>query len=168
MLFGQENIIIAQRETDDCGGGFIEHRVRKEPTSLANAIQTVGFDVSTLQMAAEYPKKHNHGEIQKAIKESKESMYDLRDEHKKDQEKELSNLLSSIVWFKLNEYGKEVYDKHLEKLEVTPQRTLPKNDSGYTHFELWCLMNIFGPVLFGGNTQEPFVGRKIHNKEPKS
>ncbi|MFT5360133.1 MAG: hypothetical protein ACI88L_000615 [Candidatus Paceibacteria bacterium] len=96
-------------------------------------------------------------------------MSDLRDEYKKAQEKNAFNLLNDLVWVKLTIYGKETYNKHIESLKLKPEECkIIMSYFGYVNFQLWYLMNIFGPILFGDNTSEPFVGRKIHNKEPQS
>lgn len=74
--------------------------------------------------------------------------------------------LNEYVQVKLTEYGKRVhfdywYDKPIHIRSKFPYRQPIINEQGYSKFQLWDLMSIFGPVLHLGNPNVPFEGNEI-------
>lgn len=71
----------------------------------------------------------------------------------------MKHSLNDSIKVKLTDYGKYIYTAHLERInEYYGKRviryTKPKEDAeGYSTFQLWDFMNIFGNCLFMGNTE---------------
>ena len=73
--------------------------------------------------------------------------------------------INEPVWVKLTEEGKTVYNKHYTDLKLNPDDYPPKtNLAGYTQFQHWELMSIFGSAAYNGCTM-PFDA-EIHFSEP--
>ena len=59
--------------------------------------------------------------------------------------------INDNVRVKLTAFGFKVYAAHMAPYEMGPHIP-PKVDSeGYSTFQLWYLMSVFGPVIFMGN-----------------
>lgn len=66
--------------------------------------------------------------------------------------------INAEVKFLLTDYGREIYKKHYEDLnclEVMP------NPAEQLKMPLWEMSQIFGHVLYMGNTKIPFVDNKV-------
>ncbi len=74
--------------------------------------------------------------------------------------------INNEVWIKLTAEGRktlELYDAPVTKKGQTVKR---KTMNGYTQFQLWEVMHIFGKNLFVGNTKIPFgTNIKIDEKD---
>ncbi len=63
--------------------------------------------------------------------------------------------INDFVKVKLTDYGKHVYEHHLDDLNLrmgchlTPY-PLQYDENGYCDFQLWHFMNIFGDHIFNG------------------
>ena len=60
--------------------------------------------------------------------------------------------LNEIVKVKLTDYGKEIFYKHYEG-SIGPRAILNLDQDGYSEFQLWQLMNIFGAYMNLGNRE---------------
>lgn len=66
--------------------------------------------------------------------------------------------INNKIKVKLTDFGKSTLDKEVNKLKqisgapdnYTPYET---DDNGYTEFQLWQFMNIFGDYLYNGAIQ---------------
>lgn len=66
--------------------------------------------------------------------------------------------INNKIKVKLTDFGKSILDKEVNKLKqiseapdnYTPYET---DDNGYTEFQLWQFMSIFGDSLYNGNRQ---------------
>ena len=66
--------------------------------------------------------------------------------------------INSKVKVKLTDFGKSILDKEVNKLKqisgapdnYTPYET---DDNGYTEFQLWQFINIFGDYVYNGAIQ---------------
>ena len=54
--------------------------------------------------------------------------------------------LNGFVWFKLNDYGKRVYDDYFAGFHMKPLE-LKTDEHGYSEMQLWQFMEIFGPHI---------------------
>lgn len=66
--------------------------------------------------------------------------------------------INNKVKVKLTDFGKSILDKEIHRLKQTyevPDNYIPyeTDDNGYTEFQLWQFMNIFGNYLYNGATQ---------------
>lgn len=63
--------------------------------------------------------------------------------------KEIHFNLNEEVKVKLNEKGKEIYLSHLKEISSEPECVFVRktNSSGYTTFQLWDLMKLFGDYM---------------------
>jgi len=80
--------------------------------------------------------------------------------------KEIHFNLNNEVKVKLNEKGKEIYLSHLKKVSSEPECAFVRetNSDGYTTFQLWDLMKLFGDYMRLG--EEPvFENNEIIFKE---
>lgn len=66
--------------------------------------------------------------------------------------------MNAQVKFLLTEYGREVYKKHYEDLNCLKHMPNPAEE---IKMSLWEMANIFGQVLYMGNTKIPFVDNQI-------
>lgn len=57
--------------------------------------------------------------------------------------------LNSFVKVKLTDYGKQCYIEDPKKYYESPELR-ETDDKGYTKFQLWDLMSIFGPYMMNG------------------
>ncbi len=57
--------------------------------------------------------------------------------------------VNDYVWVKLTERGRTLYRIHWEQYHCTPV-PLETNAEGYSRFQLWDLMSIFGQNLYNG------------------
>lgn len=57
--------------------------------------------------------------------------------------------MNDFVKVKLTEFGEKVYAEHYKQYET--KRKLTRDDNGYSEFQLWQLMNIFGSNMYNGN-----------------
>lgn len=74
--------------------------------------------------------------------------------------KELSkHNLNDSIKVKLTDYGKEIYANRYEAINKTYGKkvikdTKPRVDAeGYSFFQLWDFMNVFGEFMYMGNTE---------------
>ena len=84
--------------------------------------------------------------------------------------------INSNVWVKLTDHGKEIYKKFWEealKGSAIEQSTpvLKTDDRGWTEFQMWDLMCIFGCHLYNGcktpfETNVKFLKEDFTTKEP--
>ena len=59
--------------------------------------------------------------------------------------------VNEIVWVKLTEHGKSVWKKHWEDLKVPAKHCeLRLNWDGRARFQMWELMQVFGPAMYCG------------------
>lgn len=62
--------------------------------------------------------------------------------------------LNSFIKVKLTDHGKDIYYHQYDWLKdyiIAPERNLPEVDAdGYTEFQLWHFMNLYGEHLFNG------------------
>jgi len=57
--------------------------------------------------------------------------------------------INNNVWVKLNDYGMLIHKKHYNKYktEYIPPH---KDDEGWSKFQLWTLMSIYGKYMYNG------------------
>lgn len=73
--------------------------------------------------------------------------------------------INDFIKVKLTDHGKDIYEHHNDHLietvkndcikEILKPIPLSYNDEGYTYFQLWDFMNIFGKHMFNG--AEPVI-----------
>lgn len=69
--------------------------------------------------------------------------------------KEIKFNINEEVKVKLNDLGRKIYTDHIDKLNVfltsihgsNLSTSIKIDENGYTKFQLWDLMNLFGPYL---------------------
>jgi hypothetical protein len=76
---------------------------------------------------------------------------------------------------KLTPYGRKVYRKYISQyrdIEVDPEKSLEIykidkliENQGVLKSQLWEIARIFGPVLYNGNPEVPFVNNEIRIEE---
>ena len=69
--------------------------------------------------------------------------------------------INDDVKVKLTQFGWDVHKAHwlpyCDSLEEYERHMKPKVDkNGYTKFQLWDLMRIFGETMYNGNMNKPF------------
>jgi len=69
--------------------------------------------------------------------------------------------INDTVKVKLNDYGREYLRKqHEELFELclgrVPYNPRKEDEEGYSSWQLWDLMNTFGPATYLGATELPF------------
>ncbi len=67
--------------------------------------------------------------------------------------------LNEYVKVKLTKYGELMYDNYMSSKKYPI--SLRFDEQGYSKFQLWDLMNIFGSVMYLGNPNVPFEGNEI-------
>lgn len=71
--------------------------------------------------------------------------------------------INEEVWVRLTQGGKKVYRKHFERLGMKP---IPRKEIlGWSNFQMWDLMNIFGPHLHMG-AKAIFKDNRIRFNQP--
>ena len=74
--------------------------------------------------------------------------------------------INNYVYVRLNEMGKETYRNYYKKLGMSPPRR-DEDKNGYSRWQLWHLMQIFGPdISLGFNI--PFETTILIGKESLS
>ena len=68
--------------------------------------------------------------------------------------------LNRYVKVKLTDYGLGIH-KYTKLYDPQTYRPPIIDEQGYTKFQLWDLMNIFGDVMYLGNPNVPFEGNEI-------
>lgn len=66
--------------------------------------------------------------------------------------------INDVIKVKLTDLGKEIVQKNFDELQAwyptIPLQTIyPIDDDGYTEFQLWAFMSIFGEHLYNGAPQ---------------
>ena len=65
--------------------------------------------------------------------------------------------INQFIKVKLTDYGQQIHIKHYDKYlkSIFPEsKNIPvKDENGYTKYQLWEFMNIFGAYVFNGEEQ---------------
>ena len=69
--------------------------------------------------------------------------------------------LNEYVKVKLTDYGLKVHRTHYLVKSAPVYRPPRVDEQGYSKFQLWDLMNIFGSVMYLGNPNVPFENNEI-------
>jgi MFS superfamily sulfate permease-like transporter len=173
MLFGQENIVHKQLETDDCGPAYT--RIRKEPRTTDEAISNIRSSIADLKR--EMPNQvlgagEENLRLEKISVGATEAMQDFERMLRKEREQNHVKNTNDQVWVQLTEYGRKIYSDHIERTlkgtSLKPEDHQVKiDDYGYAKFTIWQLMNIFGECMFMSNNHVPFEGNEFYYKKPK-
>lgn len=73
--------------------------------------------------------------------------------------------INDHVWVHLNDHGKKVFEASRASLETVLGYKPKAPDHGWCKFQMWCLMETFGPVLWMG-AEVPFTKNEIYFSEP--
>ena len=68
---------------------------------------------------------------------------------------------------KLTKYGRSILYDHCHNSQEAMNILYTPDSAGYTYFELWNVMNIFGTYLYMGNNNIPFENNNIEIIEEK-
>lgn len=81
--------------------------------------------------------------------------------------------INDLVWVVLTKDGIRVHNEHHEEIAkysngtMDPKDYVPKIDMwGYTKYQMWELMHIFGDCLYNGSTTHPFKDNTVYFSEP--
>lgn len=74
--------------------------------------------------------------------------------------------LNESVYVRLNNTGRNIYKNHMQSLYINLSTEPEVDENGYTKFQLWDLMHIFGEYMSLG-LPTPFDKNCIYFKEMK-
>lgn len=74
--------------------------------------------------------------------------------------------LNKTIYVKLNDVGKDIYKNYIQNLNSNLSTEPEVDENGYTKFQLWDLIHIFGECI-GLGLQTPFDKNCIYFKEMK-
>lgn len=74
--------------------------------------------------------------------------------------------LNKTIYVKLNDVGKDIYKNYIQNLNSNLSTEPEVDENGYTKFQLWDLIHIFGECI-GLGLPTPFDKNCIYFKEMK-
>lgn len=71
--------------------------------------------------------------------------------------------LNDDIKVKLTDFGKEIFYKKLDEFDkrLVSSALLEEDENGWTKFQLWEFMNIYGKYLYNGATKLPIEGTQV-------